>query len=70
MPNHYKDNVWQCTELSVGPNVTVKQGSVLGVKAVLMKDSSPWSVYAGNPAKLIKKRDEFLILCLVLQSLS
>jgi acetyltransferase-like isoleucine patch superfamily enzyme len=41
MPNYYKDNVWQCTELFVGPNVTVKQGAVLGVKAVLMKDSSP-----------------------------
>jgi putative colanic acid biosynthesis acetyltransferase WcaF len=58
-PINIKDNVWLCTESFVGPNVTVKQGAVLGAKAVLMKDSSPWCVYAGNPAKLIKKRVEF-----------
>jgi putative colanic acid biosynthesis acetyltransferase WcaF len=58
-PIKIKDNVWLCTESFVGPNVTVKQGAVLGAKAVLMKDSSPWCVYAGNPAKLIKKRVEF-----------
>jgi putative colanic acid biosynthesis acetyltransferase WcaF len=54
-----EDNVWLCTQSFVGPNVIVKAGTVLGAKAVLMKDSEPWCVYAGNPSIFIKKRGVF-----------
>jgi acetyltransferase-like isoleucine patch superfamily enzyme len=40
----------------VMPNVTMKEGSVLGANSVLTKDAEPWTVYAGCPAKPIKKR--------------
>lgn len=58
-PITIEDNVWLCAESFVGPNVIVKQGTVLGAKAVLMKDSEAWCVFSGNPANLIKQRTKF-----------
>lgn len=51
-----EDNVWICTQAFVGPGIIVKKGAVIGACAVLTKDSQPWKVYAGNPAKAIKDR--------------
>ena len=38
--------------------VTVKKGTVVGAGSVVINDTIEGMVYAGNPAKLIKKRDE------------
>jgi galactoside O-acetyltransferase len=38
------------------------EGSVLGAGAVLTKDTEPWMVYTGIPAKPIKMRNKELIL--------
>lgn len=51
-----EDSVWICTQGFVGPGVRVKEGAVIGACAVLTKDSDSWMIYAGNPAKPIKKR--------------
>lgn len=47
---------WVCAEAFVGPGVTVGEGSVLAARGVAVKDLESWSVYGGNPAKLIKER--------------
>ena len=38
------------------PGVTLRAGSVVGAGAVITKDTEPWTIYAGNPARPIKKR--------------
>ncbi|WP_179415830.1 putative colanic acid biosynthesis acetyltransferase [Mucilaginibacter sp. E4BP6] len=54
-------HVWICARAVVLPGVHCKEGSVLGAAAVISKDMEPWTVYAGNPAKEITKRENFLI---------
>jgi Acetyltransferase (isoleucine patch superfamily) len=33
----------------------IGEGAVIGAGTVMVKDAEPWGVYAGNPAKYIKK---------------
>ncbi|MAE01594.1 colanic acid biosynthesis acetyltransferase WcaF [Alteromonas australica] len=49
-------NAWLCTECFVGPGITIGTGAVIGARTVLFKDAEAWVIYAGNPAKAIKKR--------------
>jgi dTDP-4-amino-4,6-dideoxy-D-glucose acyltransferase len=44
------------------PGVTLAEGSVVGSNSVLTKDTEPWTIYVGNPAKPIKIRDNETIL--------
>ena len=48
-----------CTVL---PGITLGEGSIVGAGSVVTKDTEPWTVYAGSPAKPIKKRDSKRIL--------
>ena len=41
------------------PGVTMAEGSVLGANSLLKEDTEPWTVYAGNPARPIRKRDMY-----------
>jgi putative colanic acid biosynthesis acetyltransferase WcaF len=50
------DQAWICTEAFVGPGVTVGEGAVIGARAVVVNDVSPWTVVAGNPALIVKQR--------------
>jgi len=50
---------WVAAEAFVGPNVTVREGAVLGARGVTVKDLAAWTVYAGNPAREIRKRTPF-----------
>ena len=50
------DQAWICADAFVGPGVTVGQGAVVGARAVVMKGIESWTVVAGNPARVIKKR--------------
>jgi putative colanic acid biosynthesis acetyltransferase WcaF len=47
---------WVAAEAFVGPGVSIGEGSVLGARGVAFKDLSAWTVYAGNPAKVVKER--------------
>lgn len=54
---HIGDQVWVCTDAFVGPGVTIGEGAIVGARAVVTKDVQPWDIVAGNPAKVIKKRE-------------
>jgi putative colanic acid biosynthesis acetyltransferase WcaF len=51
-----EDHVWICADAFVGPGVRVREGAVVGARAVVVEDVEAWSVVAGNPARFIKKR--------------
>ena len=44
------------------PGVIMAEGSVLGANSLLTKDTEPWTIYGGSPAKPIGKRDSKLVL--------
>jgi len=46
----------------VFPGVTLGEGSVIGAGSVVTKDTKPWGIYLGSPAKLIGQRDKTPIL--------
>lgn len=51
--------VWICAEAFIGPGVHIPEGSVIAARCVLMRSpKDSWSVYAGNPARLIKTRQK------------
>lgn len=45
-----------CAGAIVMPGVTIAEGSVLGANALLTKNTEPWTIYFGNPARPIKIR--------------
>ena len=51
--------VWICAKAIVLPGVICSEGCVLGAASITSKNLDPWNVYAGNPAKWVKKRRKF-----------
>ncbi len=47
---------WVAAEAFVGPGVVVGEGAVLGARGVTVRNLAPWSIYAGNPARLVRSR--------------
>jgi len=58
LPITIENDVWIAADAFVGPNVTIHEGAILGARGVAMHDLDSQSIYAGNPAKLIKQRSE------------
>ncbi len=56
LPITIEDQAWVCAGAFIAPNVTVSEAAVIGACAVLTCDAEPWMIYAGNPAKALKKR--------------
>lgn len=50
------NDVWIGYGALVLSGVTVGDGAVIGARAVVTKDVEPYSIVAGNPARVIKKR--------------
>ncbi len=48
--------VWIAAGAFIHPGVTIGDGAVVGARAVVTKDVPSWTVVAGNPAKIIKRR--------------
>ena len=55
-PITIESQAWIAARAFIGPGVTVREGAVVGACAVVTKDVEPWTVVAGNPARVIKKR--------------
>lgn len=52
-----EDGCWLATDVFVAPGKTIKQGTVVGARSSVFNDLDSFSVYAGSPAKFIKKRN-------------
>ena len=53
-PVRIGDNVWIGDKATILPNVSIGNGAIIAANAVVTKDVPPYSVAAGNPAKIIK----------------
>jgi len=60
--NIIEDFAWVGAGGIVMPNIVMAKGSVLGAGGVLTKNTEPWTVYAGVPARPVKMRNKELIL--------
>lgn len=49
-----EDNVWVCSNATVLKGVTLGEGSVVATHAVVTADVPPYTVVAGNPARVVK----------------
>lgn len=67
VPSEYRDEVIYSTikisrfagigtNVVIMPNVTIAEGSVIGACSLVTKDTEPWTIYYGVPARPIKSR--------------
>lgn len=54
-PIHIKSNVWIGFDACVLPGVTVGEGSIIGARSVVAENVEPYTVVAGNPARVIRR---------------
>jgi len=52
-----EENVWMGLGATILPNVTIGEGAIIGMKAVVTKNVPPLAVVVGNPGKIVKYRD-------------
>ncbi|WP_417904564.1 CatB-related O-acetyltransferase [Candidatus Tisiphia endosymbiont of Micropterix aruncella] len=50
------NDVWFGANAVIMPGVTIGDGAMIGAYAVVTKDVPPYSIVAGNPSKIIRKR--------------
>lgn len=51
-----ENDVWIGDNSILLPGITVGTGAVIGAGAIVTKDVPPYTIVAGNPAKIIRKR--------------
>ncbi|MCF7559607.1 putative colanic acid biosynthesis acetyltransferase [Sabulilitoribacter multivorans] len=51
-----KNQCWLATDVFVAPGKTIKEGCIVGARSSVFNDLEEFSIYAGTPAKLIRKR--------------
>jgi acetyltransferase-like isoleucine patch superfamily enzyme len=54
-PIHIGPNVWIGFDSCVLPGATIGQGAVVGARSVVTTDVPPYTVVAGNPARVIRQ---------------
>ena len=55
-PIFIEDQAWVCARAFISPGVRVSVGSVVGACSVVTRDVAPWTIVAGNPARMINSR--------------
>lgn len=55
-------HAWVAAEAFVGPGAHIGEGAVIGARAVAFGRYDAWAVYAGNPAKFVRGRKEYVRL--------
>lgn len=50
------NDVWIGDNAMVKAGITVANGAVIGMGSVVTKNIGPYEIWAGNPARLIRKR--------------
>jgi len=60
------NDVWIGQNVTILPGVHIGDGAIIGANSVVASDITPYTIVAGNPAKLIRKRfdDELTALLL------
>lgn len=53
-PIHIEENVWIGENVVILSGVTIGKNSIIGANSVVIKDLPPYSVAAGNPAKVLR----------------
>jgi|CXWL01.1.fsa_nt_gi putative colanic acid biosynthesis acetyltransferase WcaF len=56
------EHAWIAADVFVGPGVTIGNGAVVGARSSVFRNIEPWAVVAGNPARLIRKRESLNLL--------
>lgn len=51
------EGVWIAADVFVGPGVMIGDGAVIGARSSVFRSVEPWTVVAGNPAGVIKRRE-------------
>lgn len=51
-----ENDVWLGLRVIIMPGVKISQGCIIAAGAVVTKNTEPYSIYGGVPAKLIKRR--------------
>jgi len=46
------------TNVIVMPGITIAEGSVIGAGSLVTKNTEPWTIYVGSPARPMKIRDK------------
>jgi len=63
------NDVWIGENAVILPGVRIGDGAIIGTRSVVARDVAPYTIVAGNPAKLIRKRfdDELIEMMLKLK---
>ncbi len=58
------NDVWIGQNATIMPGVRIGDGAIIGANSTVASDISPYSVAAGNPARVIRRRfdDEMILL--------
>ncbi len=53
---HIGHDVWIANNAQIKAGIKIGNGAVIGMGSVVVKDVGPYEIWAGNPARLIRKR--------------
>jgi putative colanic acid biosynthesis acetyltransferase WcaF len=52
------ERAWVAADVFIGPGVAIGEGAVVGARSSVFRNVDPWTVVAGNPVRIVKKRTD------------